>query len=151
MIKESPYMKEALNIANKCSQNNEVPVGAVIIDNSTENIIASAGNRVEELQDPHAHAEMLAIKKAIVSKGHKWLNGCSIYVTLEPCPMCAQAISLARLDSLYYGAVDYKSGGVDSGPRVLYNNSAHHKPEIYGGIMEDESFKLLTRFFSNKR
>lgn len=151
MVKTSPYMPEALKIAQECATNDEIPVGAVIINNNTGKIIAKAGNQVERLQDPCAHAEILVIKEAVSQKGHKWLEDCSIYVTLEPCPMCAQAISLARISKLYYGATDPKSGGVDSGPRVLYSNSAHHKPEIYGGIMEQECANLLKDFFSKKR
>lgn len=151
MISKSPYMEAALQEARESVEKDEVPIGAVIVDRAKKEIISIAGNEVEKFGDPTAHAEIIAIKKALAKRKEKWLQGCDIYVTLEPCPMCAQAISLARLDGLYFGAYDPKSGGVESGPRVLHSSSTHHKPEIYGGIMERECGELLREFFKGKR
>ena len=144
-------MKIALREAESAVSRDEVPVGAVIVDGNTGEIIARASNRVEQLHDPTAHAEILAIRKACAILGQKRLEGCDIYVTLEPCTMCAGAISHARLRRLYFGAMDIKGGAVENGVKFFDHSSCHHVPEIYGGIQETESHKLLTAFFRNKR
>lgn len=144
-------MQIALKQAENAATEDEVPVGAVIVNTQTNEIIAESYNKVERLGDPCAHAEILAIREATNRTGKKWLIGHDIYVTLEPCPMCAYAISLARLDSLYYGAADIKGGGVDNGARVLHQSIAMHKPEIYGGIMQSDCEKILKDFFKAKR
>ena len=150
MITKSKYMLEAIKEAKKAGDIDEVPIGAVIA-NKAGKIIARAGNLVEKNKDTCAHAEILAIRAAAKKKKSKFLDNCDIYVTLEPCPMCAHAISLARIRNLYFGAYDEKSGGVESGPRVLYSKSAHHKPAIYGGICESECSQLIKDFFRKKR
>lgn len=143
-------MDEALEEARAAAQRGEVPVGAVITSPAGE-ILARAGNRTRELSDPTAHAEILAIRKAAANLGNERLTGCDLYVTLEPCPMCASAISQARIARLYYGAADPKSGGVEHGPKVLSHPQAHHKPEIYDGIKAEDSASLLKEFFANRR
>jgi tRNA(adenine34) deaminase len=149
MINQQKFMALALEQATEAYTKNEVPVGAVIVYKSE--VIAKAHNLVETLQLPYAHAEFLAIQKACQSLNSKFLNDCDLYVTLEPCPMCAQLISFARIKRLYFGAYDIKGGGVDNGARVLNASSCHHLPEIYGGIAEIESKKLLLSFFQSKR
>jgi tRNA(adenine34) deaminase len=143
-------MERALVEATRAGERGEVPVGAIIVAPTGE-IIAACGNRVEELSDPTAHAELLAVREACAALGAPRLVGCDLYVTLEPCPMCAHAISMARIRRLYYGAADPKSGGVDHGPRVLASPAAHHKPEIYGGIAERSATLLLKAFFRARR
>jgi len=128
----------------------EVPVGAVIVDAQGQ-VVASAGNRTLELRDPTAHAEMLAIRAAAAALGSERLVGHDLYVTLEPCPMCAAAISFARIRRLYYGAADEKSGGVEHGPRIFAHSTCHHAPETYGGIGESRSVLLLKSFFALRR
>ena len=128
-----------------------MPVGAVVVNGSTGKILGAAGNRVEELADPTAHAEILAIRAACAQGGLPRLLGCDLYVTLEPCPMCATAISFARIRRLYFGAYDPKGGGVDHGPRVFEKPTCHHKPEIYGGINELAAARLLRDFFTERR
>ncbi len=144
-------MALALEEAEAARARGEVPVGAIIVERASGGVIARAGNRTEELTDPTAHAEMLAIRAAAAKLGNPRLGGCDIYVTLEPCPMCAQAISLARLDRLYYGAEDEKGGGVDHGPRIFGQTSCHHRPEVYGGISERPAASLLRDFFAARR
>jgi len=151
MSPSNPHMQLALNEARKAFQRDEVPVGAVLVDWRTGEVIAVAGNRPKELSDPTAHAEMLAIQAACRKKGMARLPDCDLYVTLEPCPMCAAAISFARIRRLYFGAHDEKGGGVENGPRVFSSTSCHHRPEIYGGIGAMESGELLKRFFLEKR
>jgi tRNA(adenine34) deaminase len=114
-------------------------------------VIAAAGNRVVTDRDPTAHAEILAIRAAARRLGTERLAGCDLHVTLEPCPMCAGAIALARIDRLYFGAEDAKGGGVAHGPRVFAQPTCHHAPEIYGGIGEREAAELLRRFFRDRR
>lgn len=143
------FMEDALRAAQEAEGAGEVPVGAVIVLNGE--IIASAGNRVERDQDPSAHAEMLAIRAATAKIGSKWLSDCDLYVTLEPCPMCAGAISLARLRRVYYGAADPKSGGVDHGPRVFAQPTCHHAPEVIAGVEESRCGELLRQFFAQRR
>ena len=142
-------MPIAIDEAKKAEGRGEVPVGALIeIDGK---VISSAGNRTRELKDPTAHAEILAIRNACSILGVERLIGANLYVTLEPCPMCAAAISHARIANLYYGASDIKSGGVNQGPCIFNHPQSHHKPEVYDGISETECKKLLLDFFKQKR
>ncbi len=144
------HMARALCEAKAAAARGEVPVGAVIV--SAEGLeLAAAGNRTRELNDPTAHAELLAIRAACAALGDERLVGCSMYVTLEPCPMCATAISFARLKRIYYGAADPKGGGVEHGPRVFNQPTCHHVPEIYPGIAEGEASALLKTFFAARR
>lgn len=140
----------ALDEARRAADRGEVPVGAVIVS-PDGTIMARAGNRTRELADPTAHAEMLVIREACRAIGSERLIGFSLYVTLEPCPMCAAAISFARIRRLYYGASDPKGGGVESGPRIFAQPTCHHVPEIYPGIGEIESAQLLRDFFASRR
>jgi tRNA(adenine34) deaminase len=142
-------MQLALAEANAAGLRGEVPVGAVIVRSGS--LIASAGNRTVELRDPTAHAEMLAIRAAAAAIGSERLNGYDLYATLEPCPMCAAAISLARLRRLYFGAFDPKMGGVEHGSRIFSQPTCHHRPEVYGGIAQNESVALLQAFFEDRR
>ena len=128
-------MELALAAAEAAAASGEVPVGAVLLDAAGEVVIA-CGNRTEELADPTAHAEILVIRAAVQKLGRPRLAECDLYVTLEPCPMCAQAISFARIRRLYYGAADPKGGGVEHGPRIFASTSCHHRPEVYGGPAE---------------
>jgi tRNA(Arg) A34 adenosine deaminase TadA len=143
-------MTLALAEAEAAAARGEVPVGAVLIDPQGQ-VVAAAGNRTEELADPTAHAEMLVIRAAASKLGRPRLLDCDLYVTLEPCPMCAQAISFARLRRLYFGAADVKGGGVEHGPRIFASASCHHAPEVYGGIGERKAAELLQRFFRARR
>ncbi|TDI58108.1 MAG: nucleoside deaminase [Alphaproteobacteria bacterium] len=143
-------MMMALEEAKAAADRQEVPVGAVIVDANGE-ILSQAGNRVMELHDPTAHAEMLAIRTATSRLGNERLVDCDLYVTLEPCPMCAQAISFARIRRLYYGAADPKGGGVDNGPTLYNQPTCHHAPQVYGGIGETKAAMLLKRFFETRR
>jgi tRNA(adenine34) deaminase len=149
MTNQQKFMALALEQAAAAYTKNEVPVGAIIVYEGE--VIAKAHNLVETLNLPFAHAEFLVIQKACQSLNSKFLNDCDLYVTLEPCPMCAQLISFARIKRLYFGAYDPKGGGVDNGARVLNAASCHHRPEVYGGIAEMESKKLLLNFFKEKR
>ena len=142
-------MDAALLEAKAAAARDEVPVGAVIVKGGK--VIASAGNRTRELNDPTAHAEILAIRAACQILGQERLNGCDLYVTLEPCPMCAAAISNARIARLYYGAGDPKSGGVAQGPRVFSHPQCHHAPEVYDQIDASASQDLLKTFFKDRR
>ncbi len=128
----------------------EVPVGAVIVSPGGE-IVAAAGNRTRELSDPTGHAEILALRAACGLAGSERLLGHDLYVTLEPCPMCASALSQARIARVYYGASDPKSGGVAQGPRIFAHPQAHHVPEVYDGIGADEAEVLLKDFFAQRR
>lgn len=143
------YMDIALEEARAAAVRGEVPVGAVIMDG--DKMIARDGNRTRELNDPTAHAEIQVIRSACSILGQERLNGLELYVTLEPCPMCAAAISNARLARLYYGADDPKSGGIGQGPRVFSHPQCHHVPEIYDGINAGASEKLLKKFFETRR
>lgn len=144
-------MELALHEASQAALRDEVPVGAVVVDSAAGRVLAQAGNRTEELTDATAHAEMLVLRAAAQAFGGTRLVGCDLYVTLEPCPMCAQAISLARIGRLYYGAPDPKSGGVDHGPRIYDQNTCHHRPEVYGGIDEVRAARVLRDFFAVRR
>jgi tRNA(Arg) A34 adenosine deaminase TadA len=143
-------MERALALAREAAERGEVPVGAVIMGPSGE-LLAEAANRTEETNDPTAHAEMLAIRSAAARVGAPRLVGCDLYVTLEPCPMCAQAISFARIRRLYWGAPDPKGGGVEHGPRIFDQPTCHHRPELYPGIAEAEAGALLRAFFKGRR
>lgn len=144
------HMEAALAEARAARDRGEVPVGAVVVSPGGE-VLAAEGNRTLELRDPTAHAEMLAIRAACAALGSERLTGCDLYVTLEPCPMCAAAISAARVARLYYGAADPKSGGVAQGPRVFSHPQAHHVPEVYDGIGAEEAAALLKAFFAARR
>jgi tRNA(adenine34) deaminase len=144
------HMAQALAEAAAAGQRGEVPVGAVIVAPDGR-IVAAAGNRTRELNDPTAHAEVLAIRAACATAGSDRLPGHDLYVTLEPCPMCAAAISFARIERLYYGAADPKSGGVAQGARIFAHPQCHHAPEVYDGIAAGESAALLRAFFAARR
>ncbi len=143
------FMAAALDEARAAGARGEVPVGAVIVAGGR--IIAQAGNRTRELSDPTAHAEVLAIREACAAAGSERLPGHDLYVTLEPCPMCAAAMSAARIARLYYGAADPKSGGVAHGARVFSHKQCHHAPEVYDGIGADEAAAVLRTFFGERR
>lgn len=143
-------MQAAMAEARAAAERGEVPVGAAILGPDGA-ILAAAGNRTRELADPTAHAELLAIRAACAALGSERLTGCDLYVTLEPCPMCAAAISFARIRRLYFGASDPKGGGVEHGPRVFSHATCHHVPEVYGGIGETEAAALLKEFFASRR
>ena len=144
-------MAVALAEAEAAAARDEVPIGAVLVDGATGAVLAQSGNRVEELHDPTAHAELLVIRAAAAVGQAKRLPGCDLYVTLEPCPMCAQAISFARIRRLYFGAYDPKGGGVEHGARIFDQPTCHHRPEIYGGIAESAAAALLADFFRQRR
>ena len=144
------HMNQALDEARAAAARDEVPVGAVLVAPSGE-VVASAGNRTREAHDPTAHAEMLVIREACAKAGSERLTGYDLYVTLEPCAMCAAAIAAARIGRVYYGAADPKSGGVAHGARVFSHPQAHHVPEVYDGISAAEAEAILKAFFAAKR
>ncbi len=144
------HMDQALAEAQAAATRGETPVGAVVVA-PDGTVVAADGNRVRALSDPSAHAEILTLRAAALLLGSERLTDCDLYVTLEPCPMCAGAISLARIRRLYYGTADPKSGGVDHGPRVFAQPTCHHAPEVYGGISEADSATLLRQFFHARR
>lgn len=129
----------------------EVPVGCVVVDGASGAVIARAGNRTEELKDPTAHAELLALRAACAARGAPRLPDCDLYVTLEPCAMCAQAIAFARVRRVVYGADDAKMGGVVNGARIFALATCHHRPEVVGGIGEARAADLMRRFFAQWR
>ncbi len=143
-------MSLALAEARAAALRGEVPVGAVITDPQGR-VVARAGNRTREFSDPTAHAEILALRAACAAAGSERLPGHDLWVTLEPCPMCAAAISFARIRRLYYGASDPKSGGVAQGPRIFAQPQCHHTPDVYDGIAETASAELLRKFFAERR
>jgi tRNA(adenine34) deaminase len=143
------FMDDALVEARAAAAASEVPVGAVIVRDGA--VLARAGNRTLRDHDPTAHAEMLAIRQAAATLGSERLTDCDLYVTLEPCAMCAAAISFARIRRLYYGATDPKGGAVESGVRFFSAPTCHHKPEVYGGMAESEAATLLKDFFKARR
>ena len=151
MTRFAPLMDAALDEARAAAARGETPVGAVLVDPATGEIVARAGNRTRELCDPTAHAEMLVIRAACAAAGSERLPGLDLYVTLEPCAMCAAAIAAARLRLLCYGAADPKSGGVEQGARVFAHPQAHHVPQIVAGVAEAESAALLRAFFAARR
>jgi tRNA(adenine34) deaminase len=149
MLRPSPMML-ALAEAEKAAACGEVPVGAVLVDREGR-VLAAAGNRVETDRDPTAHAEMLVLRAGAARFGAARLADCDLYVTLEPCAMCAAAIGLARLRRLYFAAYDPKGGAVEHGPRLFEQPTTHHRPEIYGGIEERGAGELLRTFFRDRR
>jgi tRNA(adenine34) deaminase len=145
----SKWMELALSQAKEAGLRGEVPVGAVLVHDGK--VLASAGNRVEELSDPTAHAELLVIREAAGLLKTPRLKGVDLYVTLEPCPMCATALSFARINRIFFGAFDPKGGGIDHGPRIFDQPTCHHRPEVFGGLSEQACAALLTDFFVAKR
>ncbi|MDF2765580.1 MAG: tadA [Rhodospirillales bacterium] len=145
------FMTAALAEAEAAAAAGEVPVGAVLVEAASGRILARARNRVEEWGDPTAHAELIAIREGARLLGAKRLTAADLYVTLEPCTMCAQAISFARLRRLYFGAYDPKGGGVEHGARIFDQPTCHHRPEIVGGIEERRAAALLRAFFKERR
>jgi tRNA(adenine34) deaminase len=143
-------MDLALKEAEAARDRGEVPIGAVVVGPDGA-VLAGAGNRTLELRDPTAHAELLAIREACAKLGSERLVGCDLYVTLEPCAMCAAAISFARIRRLYFGAADPKGGAVEHGPRFFQQPTCHHAPEVYGGIGETAAAGLLKDFFAARR
>ncbi|MEN3794135.1 nucleoside deaminase [Fulvimarina sp. MAC3] len=143
------FMEEALKEARRAATHGEVPVGAVIVRNGV--IVSRAGNETRAGNDPTAHAEILAIRRACLVLEAERLIGCDLYVTLEPCAMCAGAISFSRIRRLYFGASDEKGGAVDHGARFFSQPTCHHAPEVYSGLSETASAELLKRFFADKR
>ncbi|WP_174437219.1 nucleoside deaminase [Azospirillum formosense] len=144
-------MDIAFDEAEAAASRGEVPVGAVVVDPVTGAVLARAGNRTEELKDPTAHAEVLAIRAACAALGEPRLPGLDLYVTLEPCALCAAAISFARLRRVYFGAYDPKGGGVEHGPRFYHQPTCHHAPDVYGGIDETRAGDMLRGFFRGRR
>lgn len=142
-------MALAFDEARAAAARGEVPVGAVVSRDGV--VLARAGNRTLELRDPTAHAEMLALRLACKALGSERLIGCDLHVTLEPCPMCAAAISFARIRRLYFGAGDPKGGAVENGVRLYASPTCHHQPEVYGGLRESEAAELLRGFFRGRR
>ncbi|HEX3215501.1 MAG TPA: nucleoside deaminase [Aestuariivirgaceae bacterium] len=145
-----PAMRHALELASEAAAAGEVPVGAVVVD-ADGRIVAAAANRTLADRDPSAHAEMLAVREASVRLGSERLVGHDLYVTLEPCAMCAAVISFARLRRLYFGAGDPKMGAVEHGPRLYAQPTCHHAPQVYGGIGEAEARALMVAFFKARR
>jgi tRNA(adenine34) deaminase len=145
----APFMEMALSEARAAAAAGEVPVGCVIVRDGA--VVAHAGNRTLADADPTAHAELLAIRQAAAALGSERLTECDLYVTLEPCAMCAAAIAFARIRRLYYGAADPKGGAVENGVRFFASPTCHHRPEIYGGMAAAESSALLKEFFQERR
>jgi tRNA(adenine34) deaminase len=143
------FMDMALQEARTAAAHGEVPVGCIIVRGSA--IVARAGNRTVTDRDPTAHAEIVAIRQAAAQLGSERLEDCDLYVTLEPCAMCAGAIAFARVRRLYYGAADPKGGAVDSGVKFFASPTCHHRPEVYGGLAEAEASTLLKSFFQERR
>ena len=144
-----PPMRRALDLAREAADSGEVPVGAVVT--LGDEIIAEAANSMRGTSDPTAHAEMVAIRAAAARLGSARLDQCSLWVTLEPCAMCAAAISVARMRALRFAAEDPKGGGVVHGPRIFAQPTCHHRPDVLGGMGEEEASKLLRRFFAERR
>ncbi|CAK0760681.1 tRNA-specific adenosine deaminase [Azospirillaceae bacterium] len=150
-ILREPPMERALREAEAAAVRGEVPVGAVIVEITTGVSLAAAGNQVEALADPTAHAELLAIRRACAARGQPRLPECDLYVTLEPCAMCAAAISFARLRRVYFGAYDPKGGNIEHGARWFKQKTCHHVPDVYGGFYEIRCQTLLRDFFQGLR
>ncbi len=142
-------MEEALTLARQAAESGEVPVGAIVVKDGQ--IIGRGANRPLESHDPTAHAEIIALRQAAAALGNDRLTGCELWVTLEPCAMCAGAIAHARIARLYYGADDPKGGAITHGPRLFDQPTIHHRPEVYGGIAADEAAELLKAFFAARR
>lgn len=150
MIDEA-YMREALAEAQAASSRGEVPVGAILVDSASGEVISRAGNAPIGICDPTAHAEILALRDAAYRSGNYRLAGLTLYVTLEPCTMCAAAIANARLDRVVYGTADIKGGAVDNGVRFFEQPSCHHKPEVLGGVLAEDCSQILKDFFRARR
>ena len=148
---ETDFMIQALAEARAAKTRGEVPVGAVLLEAATGAVLARASNRVKELSDPTAHAEVLVIREAAAALCDTRLPQCDLYVTLEPCALCASAIAFARLRKVVFGAYDPKGGGVQHGPRIFNQSTIHHAPEVIGGVMERECAALLQGFFAEHR
>jgi tRNA(Arg) A34 adenosine deaminase TadA len=151
MPEQPSSMALAFGEAEAASRAGEVPVGAVLVDSADGAVVARARNRVEEWTDPTAHAELIVLRAGAKALGTPRLDSCDLYVSLEPCAMCAAAISFARIRRLYFGAYDPKGGGVEHGPRFFRLPTCHHRPEIYGGIDEARAGELLRGFFGQRR
>ncbi len=151
MTTDADYMELALAEAEAAAARGEVPVGAVVVESASGAVLARAGNRTEALADPTAHAEMLAIRAAAALRGRPRLPDCDLYVTLEPCAMCAAAIGFARIRRLVYGAPDPKGGAVDHGPRWFGQPTCHHRPAVAGGLAAERAGDLLRAFFRARR
>ena len=143
-------LTDLIALARKAAEQGEVPIAAAIVAGDGT-LIATAHNRVEKRQDATAHAELIALRKAMKVRGSKYLQDCTLLVTLEPCAMCAQAASLAKVKKIIYGAHDPKGGGVEHGARVFAQPTCHHAPEVIGGVQEAECASLLSNFFASKR
>ena len=148
---DTEYMEKALEQAQKAYSKDEVPIGACLVDPVSKKIIARAHNQTEYGQDTTAHAEILVIRKACKKLKSKRLWGLDLYVTLEPCTMCAAAISFARIRRVIYGAADNKGGAIESGVKFYQTNTCHHKPEVTSGVLAQQSAELLKKFFQAKR
>ena len=148
---ENIYMKRALELAQKAFEQDEVPIGALVVDSKTGKIISQAHNLSEHSDCCTAHAEILAINEACKKLGTNRLRELDLYVTLEPCTMCAAAISFARIENLYFGAFDPKGGAVENGVKFFETSTCHHRPMVHAGIMEEECSQILKDFFKNKR
>ena len=144
-------MLRALEIAAQAAENGEVPVGAVLVDPITDRILAECGNQVETLNDPTAHAEIMVLRHAAGQRGSPRLEGLDLYVTLEPCAMCASALSHARIRRVIFGAYDPKGGGVEHGAKVFDRETCHHRPEVIGGVEETKCGDILKNFFKSRR
>ncbi len=145
------YMNIALKLAQKAIEQDEIPVGCLIVDPKTNKIIAATHNLSQHSEDATSHAEILAIREACQKLGQNRLRDMDMYVTLEPCTMCTAAISFARIKNLYFGAFDEKGGAVVNGIKFYEQPTCHHRPNVFGGILEDECSKILKEFFKNKR
>ncbi len=150
-MSNNPYMLRCLELAQKAAAEDEVPIGAIVVNPQTGEIVSEAYNLSEHVLDATAHAEISAIRQACEKLGTNRLRGMDLYVTLEPCTMCAAAISFARIENLYFGAFDKKGGAVVSGVRFYEAATCHHKPHVIGGIMEDKCSEILKNFFKEKR
>jgi len=151
MAEKIDYMALALTQARLAQERGEVPIGAVLVNAESGGVIAQDGNRCEELKDPTAHAELMVLRAGGRMLNSTRLPACDLYVTLEPCTMCATALSFARIRRLYFGAYDPKGGGVDHGAQFYNQATCHHRPEVYGGVREQECADLLTAFFRGLR
>lgn len=151
MQRENKYMSQAIDEARLAAARGEVPVGAVLVDSATDTVIARSGNNIVAANDPTGHAEMLVLRAAASLVGAPRLTDCDLYVTLEPCPMCAAALALARVRRIYFGAYDPKGGGIEHGPRIFTHPTCNHRPEVYGGIAEDICAQILKDFFKERR
>lgn len=150
-MSDNPYMALAIAEAEAAAGRGEVPVGALVVEAASGRVLAQAGNRVEADSDPAGHAEILALRAAAAEMGSPRLPDCDLYVTLEPCAMCAQAIAFSRIRRIYFGAYDPKGGGVEHGARIFDQPTCHHRPELVGGLEEAACAALLKDFFAQRR